>query len=383
MTHEPDADKTEDEDDADEPGLKTETSQPLLPAPPPESELHGQFQSLDQLFRMIISGSTDKTKSSKITKPEKSSGSTTDTNHIKLIQEISPLFPSEQFGQYQIMEYLGHGGFGIVFRAFDIIKNQEVAIKILRKDRLNQYVTKKQFQYQTYLASRLEHPNIVKFLHRGVISGVPYLATEMIQGLTLDQVLLQSDRAPDLYSIIKTVQMVASAVEYGHSINVIHGDIKPANILVVPRSNFIPASYPESFWPLNTVKLFDFSLGEAIEPGDLKYKKMRNFMVTRKFAAPEQKKPALSRIDKRIDIYGLGMLLLFLLEHSQGMSRRHHRNYEIPGHLDLSNLDLTLRHSHERVAALVDQCLQLNPDARIQTVPEFKQMLKDCLIQNP
>jgi eukaryotic-like serine/threonine-protein kinase len=347
-----------------------------------DSELSGQFHSLDQFFRMVLSESVAQESISTFSSLQfhQNDPSTGQEPHTD-IQSISSVAPVDQFGPFLILHYIGHGGFGIVYQALDLRNNKTVALKILRKDRLGNLKIRKHFLYQSYISSQLSHNYIVKCLDHGIINDIPYLALELIDGLTLDQLIRKTHVRMQVKTVIEIVWAIATAIESAHERNLIHGDIKPGNVLVEFHKMDSYTKIVQGVWPFQKIKLFDFAVGFASDIQSRQWKKKNKSVATRIYAAPEQNLLSDYPVDHRTDIFGLGMLLFHLIKNSC-------INPAIPQQPTVSGID-SLVHDllqnnaqgfyPDRISDLLMQSLQPVPDDRFQNVASFKTALADCL----
>jgi serine/threonine protein kinase len=135
------------------------------------------------------------------------------------------------FGPYDILETVGQGGMGLVYRATDTSLDRIVALKVLRDDlRTNQHVVAR-FQREAEAFASLNHPNIVHIYSVGKVGLIPYIAMEFIDGEPLSTLMKRERRIPWKRALSIAVQ-VAEALESAHASHIIHRDIKPGNILV-------------------------------------------------------------------------------------------------------------------------------------------------------
>ena len=143
-----------------------------------------------------------------------------------------------RFGPYEIVEEIGHGGMGVVYRAHDTRLNRDVALKVIAESYLSSSATPIEATHERFLrearsSSALNHPNICTIYDVGEQSGRPYLVMEFLEGQTLKQIIhalpLPVDQILD-YSI-----QLASALVEAHRHGILHRDIKPANLFVVRR----------------------------------------------------------------------------------------------------------------------------------------------------
>src|SRR5258708_6537362 len=198
-------------------------------------------------------------------------------------------------GAYDILEEIGHGGMGEVYRAgrADGHYEQEVAIKLVRGGYDTASVLER-FRHERQILASLDHPNIGRLLDGGTAEdGIPYLVMELIQGTPIDQYcdaqkLTVSER-------LRLFLQVCSAVQYAHQRLVIHRDIKPGNILVTRQG--VP-------------KLLDFGIAKIFDPAINSAATIAGPM-TPEYASPEQilGEP----ITTATDVYSLGVVLFQLL----------------------------------------------------------------------
>jgi len=202
-------------------------------------------------------------------------------------------FP-RSLGRYRITEVLGHGAMGIVYRAFDPVIERTVALKTIRL-RLETHEAdqfKERFYREAKAAGGLNHSNIVTIYDAAEDNGVSYIAMELLEGLSLQQIIDAGSRL----SIVRAVRIaieVADALAYAHGNGVIHRDIKPANI-VLTKSGLI--------------KITDFGIAQLpatsfTQPGLL--------VGSPRYMSPEQ--ISCRSIDGRSDIFSLGAVLYELL----------------------------------------------------------------------
>ncbi|MBV9481617.1 MAG: protein kinase [Acidobacteria bacterium] len=154
------------------------------------------------------------------------------------------------FGSYQIVERLGAGGMGEVYRAKDTRLGRDVAIKTVLLDVHSQPDALARFEQEARSACALNHPNIVTIYELGDLNGTHYIAMEMIRGATLRS-LLASGPLPFRKAIEMATQM-ADALAKAHEIGLVHRDLKPENLMITDDGD---------------VKILDFGLAKLISPG--------------------------------------------------------------------------------------------------------------------
>jgi serine/threonine protein kinase len=202
-------------------------------------------------------------------------------------------FTGQSFGRYNIHEPLGEGGMATVYRAYDTRLERDVAIKIIRKgafplDHIERIL--KRFEREAKALGRLSHPNIMKVHDYGEHEGSPYLVMEYIQGGTLKE---KMGKPLPWREAIQILQPIAEALDYAHSQNMIHRDVKPSNILLTQRGQ-----------PMLT----DFGIAKILDLEDTQdLTGTSAAMGTPEYMSPEQ--ATAKNVDHRADIYSLGIVL--------------------------------------------------------------------------
>ena len=197
-------------------------------------------------------------------------------------------------GRYRINARVGHGGMAEVYEATDIINKKTVAIKLIREDVMKNPINLRRFQNEITIAAALSHPNIVKVYNHGTIEGRPYIANEFIKGQNLKDMLDHYGSLPIEQAVNCMIQLT-SAIFYAHQHGIIHRDIKPQNIYIMPD---------------DTIKLGDFGISQA-QGVDDGLTKASEIVGSVHYLAPEisQGKPATIQSD----IYSAGVTFYELL----------------------------------------------------------------------
>jgi WD40 repeat protein len=199
---------------------------------------------------------------------------------------------------YTVLDRLGEGGMGEVWRAVQQSTRRVVALKVLKTGSILSEEARAQFDREIRLAARLEHPNIGRVYDGGLLDGVCFYVMEYVDGLPLDE-YCRSNRL-GLREILRLVIGVCRAVHHAHLHGVIHRDLKPSNILVTADGQ---------------PHLLDFGLARSMNEGDREAidSDPIAFAGTPRYCAPEQAAGRQGNLDARSDVFALGAILFELL----------------------------------------------------------------------
>ena len=207
-------------------------------------------------------------------------------------EEIAKLFP-----QFEIIECLGRGGMGAVYKARQPRLDRFVALKILLRERQGDNQFAERFAREARALARLNHPDIVAVYDFGEAGGYPYLVMEFVDGLSLRQLLERGKLTPEEALVI--VPKICEALQFAHQQGIVHRDIKPENILLDKHGQ---------------VKIADFGIAKILVPGaqDLSLTGGKDVVGTPHYMAPEQVEQP-TKVDHRADIYSLGVVFYEML----------------------------------------------------------------------
>ncbi len=201
-------------------------------------------------------------------------------------------------GRYRVIEPIGHGAMGIVYRGERIKLGRAVAIKVLHLSLPHELAGRKRFELEARAMAQLEHPHCVAVLDVGLHEGRPYVVMDFVSGTDLRTLIVQSGRV-DIERAVALVKQVLSGLAHAHELGIVHRDIKPANLMVGHKTGIG-----------DQVKILDFGLARSLDPDA---KRLTSGMVlgTPSYMAPEQCRGGV--IDGRTDLYAVGVLLFELL----------------------------------------------------------------------
>jgi serine/threonine-protein kinase len=255
----------------------------------------------------------------------------------------------DTIGRYQIVERIGGGAMGTVYRAHDPQIGRTVAVKVLNA---NDSYVQARFRQEVRTAGTLTHPNIATVYDCGETSGASFIVMEYVEGQTLADALL----APVPLALahkVRLMQQLCAALDYAHARGVVHRDIKPANLMLDRHGD---------------LKVVDFGIAKAADHGELT--RTGSVLGTLAYMSPEQIEGG--PIDRRSDIFAVGLVLYELMS-----SRRAFRG-ETPSQIirailneqpvGLSERCPELDPAYDRI---VTKALQKNPADRYQTLAEL------------
>src|SRR5262245_8978397 len=258
----------------------------------------------------------------------------------------------EQIGKYHIIERIGRGGMGTVFKARDPVLDRMVALKVISSEGDVTEELKQRFYREAQACAKLSHPNIVVVHDLGEDSGQLFIVMEFLDGQELKYLIEQ--RRLSLEEKLSLMVQVCDGFHFAHQNNIIHRDIKPGNIFVLRNGQ---------------VKILDFGIARIAAGTDPGLTRTGLIMGTLRYMSPEQ---ARGRVDHRSDIFSIGAVFYELLggrpvfDSPDPMEILEKMRSEQP--VPLAELDPTIP---PELASLVERAIRKDPAQRF---PDLGQM---------
>jgi len=220
--------------------------------------------------------------------------------------------PAATVPGYEILNELGRGGMGVVYKARQISLNRLVALKMIRGERDTDPIHLDRFRAEAEAIARLQHPNIVTIHEIDTHEGRPYIAFELVEGGSLDDKLGGRPQPPR--QAAELIEALAGAIHYAHERGIIHRDLKPGNVLFQVAHASVAAhaddigGIPRGAMP----KITDFGLARRMDSGPSRTR-TGTILGTPCYMAPEQAAGKTGQRGRGVDIYALGAILYELL----------------------------------------------------------------------
>ena len=282
-----------------------------------------------------------------------------------------PLQPDSQILNYRLIEKIGEGGMGVVWRAVDTTLDREVAIKVLPDSMADDIESLTRFEREARLLASLNHPNIATIHGLHEAEGHRFLAMELVAGEDLAERLERG--RPGAEEASRIALQIAVALEAAHEHGVIHRDLKPANVRLTPNGD---------------VKVLDFGLAKAFESGagagsdsslspTLTSRGTIEGLIlgTASYMSPEQ--AAGQPVDRRCDIWSFGVVLWEMLTGKRlfrGETVSHTLADVLRQEIDLSELPEDLP---SPLVRLLERCLERESGRRLRDIGEARVVLDD------
>jgi serine/threonine-protein kinase len=277
-------------------------------------------------------------------------------------------------GQFQIIQKIGTGGMGSVYKATQPQMNRMVAIKILHPKLVNRRDLTSRFRREARAMSQLTHPNTVKvFMYGELEDGSLYIVMELLEGRNLNQAVRREGPIPAERAIPILIQ-VCAALHEAHTMGIVHRDLKPENIFLCNQGGL------QDF-----AKVLDFGLAKVTErqmrPGSLILTQEGMVFGTPEFMSPEQAQGR--ELDARSDLYSLAVILYEAITGKLPFNAQTPMEY-IQKHVLESPIPISQRSADVSVPtgleAVIDKALAKKPEDRWQSAAEFATALHGVLV---
>jgi serine/threonine-protein kinase len=281
-----------------------------------------------------------------------------------------PIEPGSQLLHYRLIEQIGEGGMGVVWKAADTSLNREVAIKILPEIVASDADRLARFEREAHLLASLNHPNIAAVYGLHEHEGLRFIAMELVPS---EDLAARLERGPlPLELALATASKVADALDAAHERGVIHRDLKPANVTLAEDG---------------TVKVLDFGLAKAFDTGDASGSPSMSptitsagtmagtLMGTAAYMSPEQAKG--KTVDRSADVWSFGVMLHEMLTAKQLFARE--TISETLASVLMSEVDVEglPAETPRAIRALIDRCLIKDSRKRLRDIREARLVLED------
>ena len=266
-------------------------------------------------------------------------------------------------GRYEIVGELGRGAMGVVYKAMDPVIGRTVAVKTIRLSEEGTGMSRpelvQRFQMEARAAGLLTHPNIVVVYDAGEEEGgLFYITMELVEGKSL-QVQLDAQQAFPLPRVLRIIEQACSALQFAHERNVVHRDVKPANLMLTAD---------------DTVKVTDFGTAKILQFGTTH--QTAHVIGTPSYMSPEQVKGR--AVDGRSDIFSLGVLLYEMVTGEKPFPGQNITTviYKIVNESPVPprQIDASI---HPGISEVVMKALEKDPDSRYQSCREMLEDLKN------
>jgi len=260
-------------------------------------------------------------------------------------------------GNYKILERIGEGGMGTVYKGVDQMLEREVAVKVLRADLAHRTDIAERFRSEAVTLARVNHPNVAtlySFLREG---DEFFMIMEFVRGRPLDELIKQNGALP-LEQAVRWFEQALDGIHHAHCLGIVHRDLKPANVMITDAG---------------MVKVMDFGIARVL--GEARMTRTGHLIGTLEYMSPEQIRG--QDVDARSDIYALGILLYEMLTGQVPfqadsdydlMRAQIEQSPRAPG--------LLMPHLPASVEQVVLRALEKDPARRFQTAAVFREALE-------
>ena len=273
----------------------------------------------------------------------------------------------DRLSHYELLEQLGEGGMGVVYKARDVRLGRFVALKVLAPGKASDPERRQRFATEARAASALDHPNVLTVHEIGCEDGVDFIVTEYLPGKTLAQRIPRQGFPPR--EALHYAVPIADALAATHAAGVIHRDLKPANVMVTDAG---------------LVKILDFGLAKLVDPAPVTEVEETQAILTKEgvvlgtcaYMSPEQAEG--HEVDPRTDVFSFGAVLYEMVTGRKAFAR------DSPS----ATIAAVLRDEPEPAASVsgavppeldrvISRCLRKDPAKRFQSMADLKVALEE------
>ncbi|MEO2019247.1 MAG: SUMF1/EgtB/PvdO family nonheme iron enzyme [Fuerstiella sp.] len=271
-------------------------------------------------------------------------------------------------GQYHLRSVIGRGGMGLVVRAHDTRLGRDVAIKVLASELFHDATAHERFLREAQAVAIIQHNNVVTIYGVEEIDGIPFLAMELVDGITLEHYLRDSEK-PSPSEVVSLARQIALGLAAAHKQGLVHRDIKPANILLEKIDDQESGVRPLSTWH---VKITDFGLARVAATSQLTSSGL--IAGTPQYMSPEQANG--HELDFRSDLFSLGSVM-YAMSAGRAAFSAESAVAILRQVADMPALSLTevSPETPDWLVAVIEKLMSKSPNDRIQSAAEVAEVL--------
>jgi WD40 repeat protein/Tfp pilus assembly protein PilF len=262
------------------------------------SDLEQLIEVHRQVCDVASSGAT--VRRDRLATPAPSGGAVPAANSMPAVRRI---------GHHELIEEIGRGGMGVVYRARQSGLNRHVALKMVLAGDFAGARELQRFRREAEAAARLQHPHIVQIFEVGEHEGRPYFSMELMTAGRLDEILVHATLPPRHAAVL--LSRLAGAVHYAHQRGVVHRDLKPGNVLLAPgdRESGVPLGAADEDLAYYEPKIADFGLAKQFCEENGQHTRSGAVVGTPSYMSPEQARGQPGTVGPASDVYALGAIL--------------------------------------------------------------------------
>ena len=266
---------------------------------------------------------------------------------------------NKTIGRYEIKEMIGEGAMSKVYRAYDPEINRSLAFKVLKEDHCVDEEYLSRFLREAKAAGALSHSGIVTVFDVGKLDNAPYIMMELLEGSDLGEVLKNNHKLTLKQTLIIALQL-AKSLDYAHKTGIVHRDIKPDNIIVMPDGE--------------SIKVADFGIARMNENEEAQKTQVGSVLGTPRYMSPEQ---ALGKaVDGRSDLFSVGSIMYEMLSGKKAFDAANMANLMIQiAQQQPEPLKSLCPEVPAGVRQIIQKLLQKSPDKRFQTGSKLAEAL--------